>query len=631
MTEAQAGPTDGPVSGRADDRDSDEAAAARLVAASVPELIEALGMRGDGPLAGPLREVVAPVRIRAGETLFQAGDHPDAAYFVVTGRLVVFEVTSEGEVPIRSLGHGDIIGEIGLIEGTARSATIRADRDAIIARLSRQDFERFAYEHPEFLMSVARIVVRRLAHPRPQVDAVGTIAVAVTHPELGTRLIAARLLQEMERIGPAAHLSAAAVDARLGAEGVAQSLPGSAGALRVSRLLDGFEAEHRFVLLEADSRLTHWSRAAMRHADRVIIVMSQDPDAAESELIAALAESAGPSGRHGKWLVPVRPADADRSSGIADLVERFGAERAINVREGSSDDIARLARLVTGTGVGLVLGGGGARGFAHLGVYRAMVELGIPVDAVAGASIGGILGAGIARGADPADALVATAKRRFASVLDYTLPMVSLVKGARITRETDGEFGGYDIEDLLLPFLCVSTNLTTSRPVVHQHGPVTRATRAGLAIPGVIPPVPSDGDLLVDGGVLDNLPIDHLRDTGLVGTVIAVDVAPPVGPRARSDYGLSVSGWRALRAKLRGRGRRFPGLGGLLVRSMLVGSMKERDRQIASGLADLYLDLDLRGVSLLAFGDVESVAAMGYESARPRIEAWWAERAAVGV
>jgi predicted acylesterase/phospholipase RssA/CRP-like cAMP-binding protein len=630
MDEPQEGAYGEPDPGLESDHDSDERAAEQLVAASVPELLAALGVAGDGPLVEPMRSVVSTVRIRASETLFCKGDHPDAVYFVVTGRLVAFETTEGGEVPIRSLGHGDIIGEIGLIEGVARSATIRADRDAIIARLAREDFERFAHEHPDFLMAVAKVVVRRLAHPRPPADAVGTIAVAVTHPDLGSRLLTSRLLQEMERIGSASFLSAAAVDSRLGSEGVAHSAPGSAGALRVSRLLDALEAEHRFVLLEAGSQLTEWSKAAMRHADRVLIVMSAAPDADESAFIEALAQSAGPSGRHGKWLVPVRPADAERSAGVADLIERFGAERAINIREGSADDIARLARLATGTGVGLVLGGGGARGFAHIGVYRAMGELGIPVDAVAGASIGGVIGAAMAKGADPWDVLAVTAKRRFASVLDYTLPLVSLVKGRRITTETEGEFGGYDIEDLLLPFLCVSTNITTSRPVIHQHGPVTPATRAGLAIPGVIPPVPFEGELLVDGGVLDNLPIAHLRDTGLVGTVIAVDVAPPLGPRARTDYGLSVSGWKALRSRIR-RKRTYPGIGALLIRSMLVGSMKERDRQVVSGLADLYLDLDLRGISLLAFDNVESVVTKGYETAKPRIEAWLADRERVGV
>jgi predicted acylesterase/phospholipase RssA len=273
----------------------------------------------------------------------------------------------------------------------------------------------------------------------------------------------------------------------------------------------------------------------------------------------------------------------------------------------------------------LVLGGGGARGFAHIGVYRALTELGVPVDAVAGASIGGILGAAIALGLDPGE-VTRTAAAGFKNVLDYTLPVVSMVKGARIARALDDAFGGYDIEDLALPFLCVSSNLTTSRRVVHDGGPVITAARAGSAIPGVIPPVPHDGDLLVDGGVLDNLPIGPLRATGLVDTVIAVDVAPPVGPRAREDFGLSVSGWAALRSKFGRHKKRYPGISALLLRSMIVGSMEQRDRLVAAGYADLVLAPDLRGISLLAFDDVEKVVQAGYEAALPEVEVWLQSR-----
>jgi predicted acylesterase/phospholipase RssA len=131
---------------------------------------------------------------------------------------------------------------------------------------------------------------------------------------------------------------------------------------------------------------------------------------------------------------------------------------------------------------------------------------------------------------------------------------------------------------------------------------------------------------LVDGGVLDNLPIEPLRATGLVDTVIAVDVAPRLGPRAREDFGLSVSGWKAARSKLGRHRRKYPGISAVLMRTMIVGSMQRRDDQVAAGLVDLFLDPDLRGISLLAFGDVEPVAKAGYEAAYPLIEEWLAKQ-----
>ena len=151
--------------------------------------------------------------------------------------------------------------------------------------------------------------------------------------------------------------------------------------------------------------------------------------------------------------------------------------------------MARLARLVSGNGTGLVLGGGGARGFAHLGVWRALRELGVEVDAIGGASIGAPLGAGMALQI-PDDELLPLTAELFHDLLDYTVPVVSLVKGERITRNITKLFAPDDVRDLWLPFFCVSTNLTRSRVEVHDRGDLATAIRASVAIPGILPPVP---------------------------------------------------------------------------------------------------------------------------------------------
>jgi predicted acylesterase/phospholipase RssA len=472
-------------------------------------------------------------------------------------------------------------------------------------------------------MGITRTVVRRLAHPRPVIDGVGTVAVAVAHPDLDARVLTARMLQALTRYGPSHHLSSAAIDAAMGPPPSGRP-PSGADGVGVEAFLDRAEATHRFVLLETDRTLTPWSTTVLRRADRVVIVAGSQPKPEEEAAVRAFVDAARSGYRQEVWLAVVHRDRDGRPAGTAELVARSGVDRVIHLRSDAGGDIARLARLAAGTGIGLVLGGGGARGFAHIGVYRALRELRVPIDAVAGASIGGVLGAGIALGLSPEE-LTAQAAEGFRKVLDYTLPLVSVVKGARITRGIETVFGGLDIEDLDLPFLCVSTDLTTSRQVVHHSGPATPAIRAGLAIPGVIPPVPHEGSLLVDGGVLDNLPIEALRATGLVGEVVAVDVAPPLGPRARADFGLSVSGWGALRSRFRRR-RTYPQISSLLLRSMIVGSMERRDRLVAEGYADLLLAPDLRGISLLAFDRVEAVARAGYEAAVPEIEAWLVRR-----
>jgi predicted acylesterase/phospholipase RssA len=276
---------------------------------------------------------------------------------------------------------------------------------------------------------------------------------------------------------------------------------------------------------------------------------------------------------------------------------------------------------VTGRANSLVLSGGGGRGFAHIGVYRALVELGFPLDLVAGASMGGVLGAAIADRSTPEE-VVGWAEARFADSLDYTIPVVSLVKGERIADFARERFGERDIEDLRLTYYALSTDLTTSRAHVHDTGSVVLAIRATSAIPGVMPPVPHGDALLVDGGVLNNLPIDVARVHAPLGNLVASDVAPPRGPGAHGDYGLSASGWQALRSRWRKDGIAYPRMTAVLMRSMITASMRERDAQIHDGLADCYLELDIRGVSMLEFDTPRDVAARGYDSAMPVLEQW---------
>jgi predicted acylesterase/phospholipase RssA len=139
----------------------------------------------------------------------------------------------------------------------------------------------------------------------------------------------------------------------------------------------------------------------------------------------------------------------------------------------------------------------------------------------------------------------------------------------------------------------------------------------------VLPPVPFGDELLVDGGVIDNLPVPEARHDNPKGTIIAVDVDAPTGPRAKVDYGLSMSGWRALGATVRCRGRvKLPMLHGTVLGSMLIASTRDRDRVINEGLADLYLSIDARGCRPFEWDAVRKIADVGYATSRERLGAW---------
>ncbi len=176
-------------------------------------------------------------------------------------------------------------------------------------------------------------------------------------------------------------------------------------------------------------------------------------------------------------------------------------------------------------GVGLVLSGGGARGFAHLGIIRALREAKVPIDFLGGASIGAIIAAGVAMGWSDEE-MQLRYRRSFVQtnpVNDYTFPFLALTRGKKVSRLLEREYGSVLIEDLRYPYFCVSANLTTGRLFEHRSGSVAQALRASVAIPGVMPPVFHDDGVLVDGAAINNLPVDVMQGHA-PGFVIGCDV-----------------------------------------------------------------------------------------------------------
>jgi len=570
-------------------------------------------------------------RLEAGEVLFREGDFADAAYFVVGGRLMVLAEDDNGdEQLIAELGRGEVVGELGLLDRAPRSATVRAVRDTTLAAFSTSMFEELVATSPAMMLNVTRGILTRLRRPTARrFDRAASLTVAVTARGDADALVA-EMVEEIARFGTAKHLSSDRVDRVLNRTAISQAATDNVGVPRLAEFMHEADVGNDHVVLQTDREMSAWTRRALRQADRVVVVCSPNPDSAELALISEVFGTVEDASHVARMLAVLHPASTERPRHTASLTSRWDVDDVVHVRSGSSADVARLARLASGHGYGLVLSGGGARGFAHLGVLRALQEHGIPVDQVAGCSMGTVVAAAIALGHE-GDRLMELAEEQFDHLLDYTLPIVSLVKGARITRNIEGTFGSWDIEDLWLPFYCVSTNLTKSRLEVHRRGSTALAMRASVAIPGILPPVPFEGDLLVDGGVLNNLPFEVMRDNSTIETIVAVDVAPDQGPRARADYGMSVSGFQALAASLRRGKSDYPSVTSVLLRSMLTGAVRNQKASMQDGSIDLLLTLHLPGVGLLEFDRSREVADAGYEASKPTIRQWATTRPELSV
>jgi predicted acylesterase/phospholipase RssA len=447
------------------------------------------------------------------------------------------------------------------------------------------------------LLELTNLLVDRVANPivaKARVATVAMVPAGDTDPRLVARFARA-LATSLRR-----HVSVAVASA----PDVVGSEPGA-----VTEQLDRLEGEAEVVLLCTGSELDAWTAACVRHADRVLLVA----DVASSEGLAAAERAEGLARRE---LVLLHPAGRVELTGTQRWLDRPVAGRH-QVRVGSRADCDRVARALLGRSVGLVLGGGGPRGFAHLGAIRALQEAGMPIDAVAGTSIGALMGAGVAYGWDAAETIDrATAALAIGGrLLRPTLPLVSLTSSRRVERllRSPEFLGERRLEDALVPWFCVSTSLRDARVVVHDRGPAWRGVRSSFALPGILPPVFDDGDLLVDGGVLDNLPVDVMR-ARLTGTVLAVDLEPEDERHDHSPFESSVTGWQALRHRLdpRSSAPRTPTALGVLLRAKQVGVRHLQHRVLADHPVELHLRPPMTDLGALDFKGGADLVELAY-------------------
>jgi NTE family protein len=325
-----------------------------------------------------------------------------------------------------------------------------------------------------------------------------------------------------------------------------------------------------------------------------------------------------------KRLVLIHPDDCDRPRGTARWLESRHVEMHHHVRLGNEEDFKRLARFLTGSAICLALGGGGARGFAHIGALRALRDEGTPIDIVGGTSMGSVIGAELALGMSPEE-MVQVNRTLFSNaglLRDLTLPLLSFTSGKAYAGTLKQVFAAIEIEDLWIPYFCVSSNISRAERVIHRTGLLWRKVRASSGVQGMFPPVVLDGELHVDGALFSNLPADAMK-TVCEGKVIAIDVSPPVDLVENTDYGDAVSGWKILWKKWfpGGEGFRCTDLGTIMQRSGEAVSMANQKLTIER-MADYYVRMPVEEIGLFAFAALAKLEQIGYEHARRKIAEW---------
>ena len=317
-----------------------------------------------------------------GEVLLRQGDCTDSLFIVMSGRLRVATTTAEGlEVPLAELGAGETVGEMALLSGEPRSANVYAIRDSQLAKLSKSSVERLLEKHPKAMLRLltGRLVARVRNMSRGERRDTAIVTVAVIPAGFGVPLDAfsEKLAAALGQLGRTRLLTSAIVDRDLGRLGASQAHDREGGGTRLLEWLAEQEVEHRYVVYQADPSQSPWTERCLRQADRIVILADATanpaPGAIESEWVKD-----GRARRSRMTLVLVHGDDVAAPTRTARWLHGRTLERHLHVRLGRAGDVARVARFLTGSAVGLALGGGFARGLAHLGVLRALERAGHP-------------------------------------------------------------------------------------------------------------------------------------------------------------------------------------------------------------------------------------------------------------
>jgi predicted acylesterase/phospholipase RssA/CRP-like cAMP-binding protein len=502
-------------------------------------------------------------------------------------------VPDEGQASvIRTLGRGEILGELALLTGSPRSTGARARRDSQLVRLARDDFERLLHSHPGFAIALTRVLGERLQLSRsPGLAAQRApriITLVPLHDGLVVTRVAERLARSLGSLGSLARMQSEIADE--------------------AEVLDRLEADHDRVLMVAASSRPEdpWTDYCLRQADRIVGMAERPPQTAhpfdprlagcDLAYLAATNEEPAVSG----WLDALTP----RAVHILREGHAFGAS------------VDRVARRLAGRSLGIVLSGGGARGFSHIGVIEELEDSGFIIDRIGGASMGAMVGALFAVGHTAAEVteILRTEYVERNPLSDRTLPLTSLFRGMRGAAMMRRVFGERTIEGLDQSFYCVSCDLAAQQLVVHRRGLLAEAIGGAQALPAYLPPLSVDGRMLVDGGVMNNLPVEPMATTG-EGPVVAVDVigrlARPGPPRSRVPW---------LRRWIVGSiGAAAPSLGEVILRSILLGGAATD--ATARARADVVITPQLAGTATLSFKNIDAIRAAGRRAARETIEA----------
>uniref|UniRef100_A0A672U8L8 lysophospholipase n=1 Tax=Strigops habroptila TaxID=2489341 RepID=A0A672U8L8_STRHB len=600
------------------------------------------------------------MEVEAGRAVYRQGDKSDCTYIVLNGRLRSVIRVDDGKKHLTGeYGRGDLIGVVEALTNQPRATTVHAVRDSELAKLPEGALASIKRKFPQVVTRLIHLLGEKIlgslqqgGHPLgyhssgSKWDAgnpasnLSTVAIMPVSEEVPLTAFTLELKHALSAVGPALLLTSDNIKQRLGAAAL-----DSIHEYRLTSWLGQQEDIHRIVLYQADSTLTPWTQRCIRQADCILIVGLGDQEPTVGELERMLENTAvraqkqlillhkedGPlPSRTVEWLNMRSwcsghlhlhcPRRVFSKRSLTKLIEMY--ERICQKPPDRHSDFSRLARVLTGNAIALVLGGGGARGCSQVGVIRALIEAGIPVDMIGGTSIGAFMSALYAEERSYNQMRI-KARQWAMTILDLTYPITSMFSGAAFNNSINNIFKDKQIEDLWIPYFAITTDITASAMRVHTDGSLWRYIRASMSLSGYMPPLcdPKDGHLLMDGGYINNLPADVARSTG-AKVVIAIDV----GSRDETDltnYGDCLSGWWLLWKRWNPLAEKVKVLNMAEIQTRLayVCCVRQLEMVKNSDYCE-YIRPPIDRYGTLEFGKFDEICEVGYQHGKTVFNVW---------
>jgi len=470
------------------------------------------------------------------------------------------------------------------------------------------------------MMAITKLVVQRSRQDirsTSQKGHISNIAIVPLNSKVPSTEFCQRITQRLSKFGTVFHLNSQRLDNLMDIPKVAQTTKNSPHSIRLNAWLDEQESRHRFVIYEADLTASEWSKWCLRRADQILLVADAETSPTFSDIEKGLLTDKNRVSAASQTLILLHPNGKQLPTGTQHWLSQRKVKEHHHIRWDTENDFGRLARFISGHAVGLVCSGGGARGFAHFGVYLALKEAGIPIDMIGGTSMGAFIGAQCAAEWTLEKMLQINRKGLVESKpFELTFPIVSLFDNQKASANLKPAFGDTQIEDLWINFFCISSNLSTHEMIIHQSGQLEKSLHASAAIPGILKPVLNNQQLLVDGGLFNNLPGDVMQR--FCSKVILSDVSNVSNITLEGHDTMPSSSevfWsRVLPFR---KAIKVPSLAEILINAVLLTST-QKAKQVKSE-TDFYLCPPVKQFKLLEFTALEKLVDIGYQHTQQAI------------